>query len=142
MQTMTRAEWRAFLLHGTRTAKISTVRADGRPHVVPIWIDLDGDDVVFTTGKDSVKGKNLQRDPRVMICVDDQQPPFSYVVVEGSAIVKEASAEELLPWTTRLARRYMGPELGEEYGKRNAIDGELLVRVPMKKVTAQKDIAA
>lgn len=141
MQEMTVEEWRAFVMEGTRTAKVSTVRADGRPHVVPVWIVLDGNDLVFTTDAESVKGKNLRRDPRVMICMDDERPPFAFVLIEGSAVVTEASAQELLPWTTRLARRYMGESLAEQIGKRNAVDGELLVRVPLTKVTAQKNIA-
>ena len=71
------------MLSGTRTAKLATVRADGRPHVAPVWFDLDGDEIVFTTGKDSVKGKNILRDPRVMISVDDENPPFAFVFIEG-----------------------------------------------------------
>lgn len=141
MREMTAEEWRAFVMEGTRTANVSTVRADGRPHVVPVWIVLDGNDLVFTTDAESVKGKNLRRDPRVMICMDDERPPFAFVLIEGSAVVTEASAQELLPWTTRLARRYMGESLAEQIGKRNAVDGELLVRVPLTKVTAQKNIA-
>jgi PPOX class probable F420-dependent enzyme len=141
MQTMSRDEWRAFLLHATRTAKLATVREDGRPHVVPVWFDLDGDTLLFPTGKDSVKGKNLRRDPRVVICVDDERPPFAYVTIEGKADVQEASAEQLLPWTTRLASRYMGAQNAQSIGRRNAVDGELLVRVPLDKVTAYREIA-
>jgi nitroimidazol reductase NimA-like FMN-containing flavoprotein (pyridoxamine 5'-phosphate oxidase superfamily) len=47
---MSESEWRAFLLEGTRTGKVATTRVDGRPHVAPIWFDLDGDTLVFTTG--------------------------------------------------------------------------------------------
>ena len=141
MKPMTRDESRAFLLDGTRTAKLATVRADGRPHVAPVWFDLDGDELVFTTGRDSVKGKNILRDPRVMLCVDDEHPPFAFVFIEGSAVVSELSPAELLPWSTRIAKRYMGAEQAEAYGKRNAVEGELLVRVPLTKVTAFKGIA-
>jgi len=141
MTPMTRDEWRAFLLEGTRTAKLATVRADGRPHVAPVWFDLEGDELVFTTGKDSVKGKNILRDPRVMISVDDEQPPFAFVFIEASAAVSELSPAEMLPWTTRLAKRYMGATQAEAYGKRNAVEGEILVRVPLAKVTALKGIA-
>ena len=141
MKPMTRDESRAFLLDGTRTAKLATVRADGRPHVAPVWFVLDGDEFVFTTGKDSVKGKNILRDPRVMICVDDEQPPFAFVLIEGSAVVSELSPAELLPWCTQIAKRYMGAEQAEAFGKRNAVEGELLVRVPLTKVTALKGVA-
>ena len=80
---MTDEERRAFLMHGTRTGKLATVRADGRPHVAPIWFVLDGDDLVFNTGATTVKGRNLRRDPRASIVVDDETPPFSYVRVDG-----------------------------------------------------------
>ena len=77
MKSMTPAEWREFLLFGTRTAKVATVRSNGYPHVAPVWFVLDGDELVFTTWKMSVKGKNLLRDPHLVICVDDERPPFA-----------------------------------------------------------------
>jgi PPOX class probable F420-dependent enzyme len=140
MQKMTAAEWRSFLLHGTRTGKLATVRKDGRPHVVPIWFDLDGETLVFTTGHDSVKAVNIQRDSRVSICVDDQTPPFAFVQIEGTAVLSNHPAD-LLYWATRIGGRYMGAELAEAYGKRNSVDGELLVRVTPTKIIAQKDVA-
>lgn len=79
-QKMTDMEWWEFVSYGTRTAKLSTVRADGSPHVAPIWLLLDGDEVVFNTGSTSVKGRNLARDGRVALCVDDDRPPFDFVV--------------------------------------------------------------
>lgn len=75
MQTFT-AEQQAFLLEGTRTGELATVRKDGRPHVVPVWFVLDGDTLVFTTGEASVKATNMRRDPRVAFCVDDETPPL------------------------------------------------------------------
>jgi PPOX class probable F420-dependent enzyme len=141
MTLMTESEWRSFLSSGTRTAKLATRRRDGRPHVAPVWFMLDSDDLVFTTYGDTVKARNLRRDPRVMLAVDDEQPPFAFVLVEGSAVMREVSPAELLPWTTRIAKRYMGTEQADAYGKRNAVEGEVLVRVPLTKVTAQKGIA-
>ena|SRR5258708_2180000 len=136
MKAMTRDEWRAFLLEGTRTGKVATVRADGRPHVAPIWFILDGDELLFTTGRDSVKGKNLRRDPRVMLSVDDERPPFAFALIKGKAVVSEPEAADLLPWATRIAARYMGAELADAFGRRNAGPGALLVRVPLTKVSA------
>jgi PPOX class probable F420-dependent enzyme len=141
LKTMTAAEWRDFLLFETRTAKIATVRANGRPHVTPVWFVLDGDELVFTTSKESVKGKNLARDPHVMISVDDERPPFAFVIIESGAAVKELSPQDLLPWTTRIASRYVAHGQADAYGKRNAVEGELLVRVPLTKVTARSGIA-
>jgi len=102
---------------------------------------LDGNELVFTTSKDSVKGKNLLRDPRVMISVDDEQPPVAFVRVDSRANVQALSPQDLLPWTTRISSRYVATGQADAYGKRNAVEGELLVRVPLTKVTARKGIA-
>jgi PPOX class probable F420-dependent enzyme len=140
MPKMTDAEWRDFVLTGTRTGKLATVRADGRPHVAPIWFDLDGDDIVFTTGADTLKGKALRRDPRVSLCVDDERPPFSFVILNGEARLSE-DLDDLLAWATKLGGRYMGADRAEEYGRRNAVPGELLVRARITHVVALRDIA-
>ncbi len=125
---MTPDEIRAFLLEGTRTAKVATVRADGRPHVAPVWFVLDGDDSIFNTGASSVKGKTLRRDPRVSISVDDATPSYSFVMIEGIAEISD-DLDAMLPWSTAIGGRYMGAEQAEQFGRRNAVDGELLVRV-------------
>ncbi|MEV5910891.1 PPOX class F420-dependent enzyme [Streptomyces sp. WAC 01325] len=137
---MTDEEWRAFVSHGTRTAKLSTVRADGSPHVTPIWFVLDGDELVFNTGSSSVKGRNLVRDGRVALCVDDDRPPYSFVVIQGRARVSE-DLDELKHWASRIGARYMSEERAEEFGARNGVPGELLVRVTIDKVLAEQDVA-
>lgn len=139
-QKMTDEQWRAFVSQGTRTGKLSTVRADGRPHVTPIWFVLDGDDVVFNTGKDSVKGRNLARDGRVALCVDDDRPPYGFVVLEGSAELSE-NLDEVRHWATRIGARYMGEDRAEEFGARNGVPGELLVRIRLDKVLAYARVA-
>ncbi len=140
MQTMTTDEYKKFLMHGTRTGKLATVRADGQPHLTPIWFVLDGDRLVFTTWHESVKAVNMRREPRVSLCVDEEKPPFAFVVIEGTVTISE-EADERLYWATRIAARYMGPELADAYGKRNAVAGELIVRVEPTKIIAQKNIA-
>ena len=121
-------EIREFLSSGTRTAKVATVRADGRPHVAPVWFILDGDDLVFNTGEATVKGRALRRDPRVALCVDDDRPPFAFVLVTGQASLSTDPAQ-LLRSATDIAARYMGHERAEEFGRRNGVPGELVVRV-------------
>ena len=138
---MLTAEQRDFLLRGTRTGKLATVRKDGRPHVVPIWFDLDGDTLVFNTGHNSVKAVNIRRDPRVCICVDDETPPFAFMQIEGIATLS-ADSNALLHWATRIGGRYMGADLAEAYGKRNGVAGELLVRVTPTKIRFEKNIAS
>jgi PPOX class probable F420-dependent enzyme len=140
METMSPAEVRNFLLSAPRTGSLATVRPDGRPHVVPIWFDLDGDDLLFTTWHTTVKAANLRRDLRLAICVDDPTPPFAFVLIEGTAEFSD-NLEELKEWATRIAGRYMGQDLAEAFGKRNAVEGELLVRVKPIKVVAQKRIS-
>ncbi|MET9773251.1 PPOX class F420-dependent oxidoreductase [Streptomyces sp. NPDC006367] len=139
-QMMTDDQWRAFVSDGTRTAKLSTVRADGSPHVAPVWFLLDGDEIVFNTGKETVKGRNLARDGRVALCVDDDRPPFAYVVLQGRARISEDPGE-LRHWAARIGARYMGEERAEEFGDRNGVPGELLVRVTLDKVLAQAAVA-
>ena len=140
MRQMTPDEYRTFLLERPRTAKLATVRPDGRPHVAPVWFDLDGDTIVFTTWHTTVKATNIQRDARVCLCVDDEAPPYSFVIVEGTATLLD-DADELRRWATRIAGRYMGSALAEAYGQRNAVAGELLVRVTPTRVVAQANIA-
>ena len=141
MREMSEAERRAFLTTGTRTGKLATVRADGSPHVVPIWFVLDDDDsLVFTVDAASIKAKALRRDPRVSVCVDDELPPFAFVLVEGAAILLDDEAAKLRS-ATRIGGRYMGADRAEEFGRRNAVPSELLVRLPPTRLVARAGIA-
>ena len=137
---MTTDQVRDFLGHGTRTAKVATVMQDGRPHVMPVWFVLDGDQLLFTTGADSVKGRNLRRDPRIALLVDDETPPYAFVHVRGRVTVHE-DLDELLRFATAIGARYMGEDQAEGLGRRNAVPGELLVRVTPERVIAEYDVA-
>ncbi|GAA4061922.1 PPOX class F420-dependent oxidoreductase [Actinomadura miaoliensis] len=141
MAKMSDSEWRAFVTQGTRTGKVAVIRDDGAPHVTPIWFVLDGDDLIFTTGSETLKARALRRDPRVSVCVDDDTPPFSFVVMRGEATLSE-DLPELRRWATVIGGRYMGEDRAEEFGARNGVPGESLVRVHLTKVIAQRDIAA
>jgi PPOX class probable F420-dependent enzyme len=140
MHEMSAAERREFLLGGTRTGMLGTTRADGSPHVVPIWFVLDGDTVVFTCDGHSVKAAALRRDPRVSICVDDQQPPYSFVTMRGQVTLSE-DLDQLRHWATRIGGRYMGEANAEAFGARNAVPGELLVRLTPAHIVARAAIA-
>jgi PPOX class probable F420-dependent enzyme len=138
---MTAEEWKAFVMVGTRTGKLATVRADGRANVVPIWFVLDDDGVfVLTTGASSAKAKAMRRDPRVSLLVDDEEPPFAFVLVRGTAELS-TDAGQLLTWATRIGRRYMGADRAEEFGRRNAAAEELLVRIVPDQVISEADVA-
>lgn len=137
---MTDAEWREFVAAGTRTGKLATTRRNGRPHVVPVWFVLDGDDLVFNTGAETIKGRTLRRTGWGSICVDDEQPPFSFVTISGPVTIS-TDLDEMLPLATRIGGRYMGEALAERFGRRNAVEGELLVRLRVEEVFAVRDVA-
>lgn len=133
--------WQEFVAASpARTAKLAVVRKDGSPHVAPIWVTLDGDDVVFMTSADTIKGKAILRDPRVSLCWDDERPPFDFVTVAGPATTS-TDPDELLRWSTAIAARYMGQDRAEEYGRRNAVPPEMVVRVTPTKVVAKTAVA-
>jgi PPOX class probable F420-dependent enzyme len=132
-------EIRSFLTEGTRTGKLGFVAADGRPLVAPIWFIVEGPDdapeLLFTTGKDTAKGRAVARDPRAAVCVDSELAPYSFVQVQGVATISE-DPEELLRSATAIGGRYMGADRAEEFGKRNGVPGELLVRLRPVKILA------
>lgn len=133
--------WRSFVSAlPARTGKLALVRADGSPHVAPVWVDLDGDEIVLMTSADTIKGKSILRDGRVALCFDDERPPFSFVTIAGTTTTSK-DPDELLHWSTRIAARYMGAEQAEAYGRRNAVPPEMVVRVTPTKVTAVVDVA-
>jgi PPOX class probable F420-dependent enzyme len=137
---MTSDEIRAFLSHGARTAKVATSGPRGQPHVMPVWFALDGEELVFTIWSESVKGRNLRRDPRAAVVVDDDVAPYAFVHIRGHVTLSE-DPEELLRFATAIGRRYMGADRAEEFGRRNAVPGELLVRLRPERVIATADLA-
>ncbi|MEV0672412.1 PPOX class F420-dependent oxidoreductase [Mycobacterium sp. NPDC050441] len=130
----------AFLSEGTRTAVLSWVAADGRPLAAPVWFVVDDGALVFNTGKGTAKGRALARDRRVTLCIDDSNPPFAFVQVQGTASISE-DPDDLLATATRIGGRYMGADRAEEFGRRNGVPGELVVRVKPTKVHAAFDVA-
>ena len=139
-EEMSKGEWHAFVMAGTRTAKLAVPRQSGAPHVAPIWIVLDGDDVIFTTGRGSLKGRTLRRNGWVTLCVDDETPPFAFVVITGEAEISD-DPEALLRWATEIGSRYMGADRAAEFGRRNAVPEELLVRVRPTHIVARGGIS-
>ena len=131
---------RDFLSHGTRTGKLSYLAASGQPLVAPVWFIVEDGSLVFNTGKDTAKGRALARDPRVSLCVDLEEPPYAFVQVQGEAELSEDPAERLRP-ATAIGARYMGAGRATEFGQRNAVPGELVVRLRPARVLANFDVA-
>jgi PPOX class probable F420-dependent enzyme len=141
MREMTDAEARAFMAAGTRTGKLAVTRKDGSPYVVPIWFVVDDDgSLVFTTAAEGIKGRAIRRDGRCSLCVDEESPPYAYVRVDGHGEVSEEMTE-MLRYATQIGRRYMGAEQAEAFGRRNAVPGELLVRLRPSRLVALAGIA-
>lgn len=133
--------WKRFVDETpARTAKLAVVRRDGSPHIAPVWAVRDGEDIVFMTSADTIKGKAILRDGRVSLCWDNETPPFDFVTMSGTTTTS-ADPGELLKWATRIGGRFMGAERAEEYGRRNAVPPELLVRVTPVHIVAQQAIA-
>lgn len=138
---MSEDEWRAFLRSPVRPALLATTRKDGRPHVAPVWYDLDDDGtILFTTGADTVKAHAIRRTGLVALCVQDDQPPFAFVTIHGAATWTD-DLDQVRPWAARIGGRYMGAERADEYGARNGVPGELLIRVTPTRVVAEANIA-
>jgi PPOX class probable F420-dependent enzyme len=151
MTEMSKAEIARFVMQGTFTGKLATVRKDGSSHVVPIWFVLDNanskrrsriGNIIFTTYSTSVKANNIRRNNRVSICIDDQIRPFSFVTMLGTAKIQPYKQKEVLKWTTQIAERYMGKKNAKAYGRRNSGEGAVVVQINPTKIIAEKDIAS
>jgi PPOX class probable F420-dependent enzyme len=134
-------EVQAFLTEGTRTAKFAYLSPAGRPLVAPVWFLVEGEDLIFNTGKDTVKGRYLVGDRHVTLCVDLEKEPYGFVQIQGRAELSDDPGE-LLRTATAIAARYVGPDRAEEVGQRNGVPGELVVRVRPAKVLAYFNMTA
>lgn len=137
---MTKDDIYAFITGHVLTAHLATVRKNGKPHVAPIWVTVDGDDIVFNTGRDTIKGKNLLRERYAAISMDDSVPPFNSVRIEGSVSFSE-DLDEVRHWATVIGGRYMGAENAEAYGARNGVPGEMVVRITPERISGINGVA-
>jgi PPOX class probable F420-dependent enzyme len=134
-QVMNPEARRGFLTSGTRTAILATTRPDGRPHAVPVCFVLEDDDVLILTNEATAKGRALQGDPRVTLVVDDETPPFAFVMIEGTAELSR-DPDEIDQVAPRIGERYDGPEGVDEFVRFAHEALGLLVRVKPTKIVA------
>ena len=124
---MTQQEREAFLadLH---VGVLGVTAPDRGPILLPIWYAYEpGGELIFVTNKDAEKAKLLERAGRFTVCVQNEQPPYQYVSVEGRILSMEAADHEgdLGP----IARRYLGRKEGDEYVQETLGTEEILVRM-------------
>ena len=116
------------LLDEPNFAFIATLMPDGSPQNTPVWIDRDGDTVVFNTAKGRAKHVNLERDPRIAVSVYDADNPYSYLQVRGRAEFVEDGADEHID---KMAKKYLGKD---EYPFRTQGEQRIIVRVATEAV--------
>ncbi len=142
MREMTESEWVEFVRAGTRTGKLGVVLPSGKPSVTPVWFVYEDDGVFrFNTWGTSPKAKAIAAEPRVSLLIDLEEPPFAFVRVEATASIVDDDPDLLLRTATEIGGRYMGADRAEEFGRRNAVDGEVVVELRPSKVVALDDVA-
>jgi PPOX class probable F420-dependent enzyme len=110
-------------------AHIATVGTDGRPQVTPVWIDYDGTHVRFNTARGRVKDKNLQRNPKIALSIQDPDNPYRYLQIRGRVVeVTEKGADEHID---ALAKKYTGQD---RYGHRRPGEVRITVKVLPEKI--------
>src|SRR3989442_4265091 len=87
-------------------ASLGTLMADGRPQVTPVWVDYDGEHVIFNCAKERQKDRNVRRDPRVALAIMDPDSPYRYLEIRGRVVeITEDGASEHIH---KMAKKYLG----------------------------------
>ncbi len=107
---------------------VVTMNANGTPQVTMVWMDVDGDEVLFNTSEGRIKPKNLRRDPRVVVAVQDRNDPQSHMVFHGKATITEAGADAHID---KLAKRFLN---ADKYPFRRPGEKRLMVRIKVDKI--------
>jgi len=128
-ERMSRAKWERFLAE-RRVAVLATLGPDGEPVLTPIWYLYRDGLLYMRTGRESVKARNVSRDPRVTVCVQDERPPYRSVSVHGRASI-EATEDGL---SAAISRRYLGAVAGAAYLRmaREAVEQSAEVTLVMR----------
>ncbi|MBI4300091.1 MAG: PPOX class F420-dependent oxidoreductase [Chloroflexi bacterium] len=121
---------REFLSH-PYLAKLATINRDGSPHLTYVWFELNGNALLVPTTKDRVKTKNIERDPRATIAIDNPDNAWQWVIVGGRVSVVTEGAHDLIE---RLALKYMGPERGTAYGRQTKSEPRITLRIEPQKL--------
>jgi PPOX class probable F420-dependent enzyme len=107
---------------------VLTYGPNGKPQLSMVWMDVEGDEALFNTAEGRVKPRNLRRDPRVVVSVQDRHNPQSYMLLYGKATVTEAGADAHID---KLAKRFLG---ADTYPYRKATEKRLVVRIKVDRI--------
>ncbi len=114
-----------------RVAVLATVGPRGAPHTAPVWYRYEDGAFIVLTDRGSQKYRNVERDPRVELCIDDKQPPYHTVLVRGVAhIVPSPGAA----WRQALAVHYLGAEAGTRYVRENPNQNGIALRITPERI--------
>ena len=117
------------LVDGKNFASVATLMPDGSPQVATVWIDRDGDTIVLNAAKSRQRTKNLKRDPRVAICIFDQNNPYSSASIRGKVVdITEKGAEEHID---KMNMKYHGTP---KYPYHTPNDPRVVIRVEAKRI--------
>lgn len=118
------------LLTGKNFAHLATLMDDGSPQVSPVWVDLDGEQVVINTAEGRLKPRNARRDPRVAISVTNAENQYESLLVRGRVVdVTDEGADENI---NALAKRYLD---ADEYPFRQPGEERVILRIEPEKVS-------
>jgi PPOX class probable F420-dependent enzyme len=122
-------EEQARLFKEPNLATVATIRRDGSAQLTPVWIDWDGENVVFNTAEGRAKPRNIRRNPVVSVQVVDREDEYRWVSITGQAQISEDGAVEHIH---ELSRRYRGRDYDLTPGQQR-----LIVRVKPERVTVR-----
>jgi len=119
------------LLEKPNFAHLATLMEDGSPQVTPVWVDVEGDDVLINTARGRVKDRNLRRDARVALSVADVDNPYMPLAIRGrvTEMIDGSEADEHI---NALAKKYLGED---EYPFRQPGEERIKVRIAPEKVS-------
>jgi PPOX class probable F420-dependent enzyme len=117
------------LLQDKAYGHVVTSGAQGKPQLTMVWMDVDGDEVLFNTSEGRKKLQNLRSDPRVLVSVQDRHDPQAHAVFHGTARVTEAGADDHID---KLAKRFLNVD---KYPFRGPGEKRLIVRISVEKIT-------
>jgi PPOX class probable F420-dependent enzyme len=107
---------------------VVTFDAKSKPQLTMVWMDVDGDEVVFNTAEGRLKAQNLRRDPRIIVSVQDRNSPQAYAVFHGKARLTESGADEHID---KLAKRFLGHD---KYQGRQPGEKRVMVRISVDRI--------